>query len=371
MYRPGRLAGIIATSALLTLASPARADLTLGAAAPLSGPYAAMGEQLKRGAQQAIDDINAAGGLRGEKILLKIADDACDPRQAASVATTFVSSGVSAVIGHYCSGASIPAARIYDTANVLEISPASTVPKLTELGLWNVFRTVPRDDAQGSFAAQMMARTYTGKRIAVVADQAPANQLIATRVRDTLAAQSISVVAFESIAAGGKDYQALSQKLAESGTDVLYFAGAYPEAGIILKTLNALGRSVQLVSDDGLVTDEFWLATGDLGEGALMTFPADPLTLESAQSTIKRFRDAGYVPDGYTLNAYAAVQAWVAGANATGGTDARKIATWLRGGTQIDTVLGPIAFDTKGDLLTPRFAWFRWSQGKYGPVTLP
>jgi branched-chain amino acid transport system substrate-binding protein len=337
----------------------------------LSGPYAALGEQLKRGAQQAIDDINAAGGLRGEKILLKIADDACDPRQAVAVATGMASSGVSAVIGHYCSGASIPAARIYDTANVLEISPASTVPKLTELGLWNVLRTVPRDDAQGSFSALMIAQRFKDKRIAVVADQAPANQQIAARLRDTLAAQSISVAAFESFTAGGKDYQALAQKLAESGPDVLYFAGAYPEAGLILKSLKASGRSVQLVSDDGLVTDEFWLATGDLGEGALMTFPEDPLSLASAQSVIKQFRDAGYVPDGYTLNAYAAVQVWVAGANATGGTDARKIAAWLRGGTQIDTVLGPVAFDAKGDLLNPRFAWFQWSQGKYGPVTLP
>jgi branched-chain amino acid transport system substrate-binding protein len=371
MGRNGRVAALVAAAVLLATARPARADLTLGAAAPLSGPYAALGEQLKRGALMAVDDINAAGGLRGERIILKIADDACDPRDAVEVATGFVGQGVKAVIGHYCSGASIPAARIYEAANVLEISPASTVPKLTELKLWNVFRTVPRDDAQGGFAGRMLAEKFAAKKIAVIADQAPANQAMAARLREALAAKGLSAVASETFTAGGKDYAALAQKLADAGTEALYYAGAYPEAGLILKALNGLGRTVQLVSDDGLVTDEFWLAAGELGEGALMTFPADPLEIEAAQGVIQRFRDAGYVPDGYTLNAYAAVQAWVAGADATGGTDSRRIAEWLRGGATIDTVLGPLAFDAAGDIANPQFAWFRWSGGKYGPVAPP
>lgn len=366
-----RSVATLTAAVFLALSTPARADVMLGAAAPLSGPYAALGEQLKRGAQLAVDDINAKGGLRGERLVLMVADDACDPRKAVEVATAFVQQGVKAVIGHYCSGASIPAAKIYETAGILEISPASTQPKLTELGLWNVLRTAPRDDAQGVFAAAMLAEKFKDRKIAIVADQAPANAQLAARVKDALAAKGLTPAAFATFTAGAKDYRALAQTLSEAGTEVLYFAGAYPEAGIILKNLKDLDRTVQLVSDDGLVTDEFWLAAGDLGEGALMTFPPDPLDNPAALPVIQRLREAGFVAEGYTINAYAAVQAWVAGADATAGGDARGIAAWLKGGSAIDTVLGPLRFDAKGDVADPHFAWFRWSGGKYGPVPAP
>ena len=118
------LSTIVAVLALMTVA--ARAEILVGTAGPFSGPNAALGEQIRRGVQRAIDDINATGGLRGERLAMMALDDGCDPRKAIDVATQFVSSGVKFVAGHYCSGASIPASKIYEKAAVLQISPASS-----------------------------------------------------------------------------------------------------------------------------------------------------------------------------------------------------------------------------------------------------
>ena len=110
-------------------------------AGPLTGQYASFGQQFKNGATLAIEDINAAGGVLGKKIKMDIQDDACDPKQARSMAEKLVSANVPVVIGHFCSGSSIPASDVYADAGVIEITPASTNPKFTERGMWN---TVPR-----------------------------------------------------------------------------------------------------------------------------------------------------------------------------------------------------------------------------------
>jgi branched-chain amino acid transport system substrate-binding protein len=337
-------------------ATGAEAEIVIGLAAPLQGQNAALGDQIRRGAQAAIDDINAAGGVRGEPLALRAVDDGCEPRKAVEAANAFVADGVKFVAGHYCSGASIPASKIYEAAGVLQISPSSSLPKFTDEGGWNVFRTCARDDAQGRFAGLFMAGRYKDQKIAILADQAPANAALAAAVSEAL---------FETYTAGAKSYAELSQRIADAGIAVIYIAGAYPEAAAILREVKELGRNVQLISDDALVTDEFWKLADDLGEGTLMTFAPDPTTLPAAQSTVAKFREKDYLPEGHTLHAYAAVQAMVRAMDATGGSDPRKMAEWLRGGTGISTVLGDISFDAKGDLAEQRFVWLRWSQGKY------
>src|ERR1700722_3002262 len=114
---------------LLFSANSARADITIALAGPLSGQIAAFGEQMKRGAEQAVTDINAKGGINGEKLILRTADDACDPKQAVSVANQLISANVRFVVGHFCSASSIPASKVYGEDGVFMISPASTNPE--------------------------------------------------------------------------------------------------------------------------------------------------------------------------------------------------------------------------------------------------
>lgn len=363
----------LSLAALLLGAVPAWADIAIGGAAPLSGPNAALGEQLRRGAQMAVDDINATGGIRGERLALTMADDGCDPRKAVDVATNFATAKVKAVIGHYCSGASIPASKVYEKAGILQISPASTHPKLTDEGGWNVLRLVPRDDAEAAAAADLVLAKFAGKKIAIVNDQSPGFAALAARFRAGLQQKGVTPTLQESFKAGTKDMTPLAEKIGESGAGVVYLAASYVEGGLLARALREAGVTAQLVSGNSLVTDEFANQAGDAAEGTLMTFTYDPRKFPSARGVVERLRADDKTAEGFTLYAYAAVQALAAAAEATGGTEPAQLAEWLRGSNRFDTVVGPVAFDAKGDLKEPKIAWFRWIGGRYvevDPATL-
>lgn len=353
---------------LLLGATPALADILIGAAAPLSGPNAVLGEQLRRGVQMAVDDINATGGIRGEKLAVQFTDDGCDPRKAIDAATGFVSAGVKAVIGHYCSGASIPASKVYQKAGIIEISPASTNPKFTEDGGWNVIRLVPRDDAQAAAAAALVLDKFPGKPIAILNDQTAGFTALAARFRDALQQKGVRPALQQSFKAGTKDFAPLAQQVAAAGARVVYLAGSYVEGGEIAQALRAAGSTAQIISGDSLVTEDYGNQAGDAANGTLSTFAYDARKFPAAQGAVQRFRDKDQNPEGFTLYAYAAVQALAAAAEATASLDSTRLAEWLRGGNRFDTVVGPVSFDAKGDLANPAIAWFRWTDGRYVEV---
>ena len=368
--------GATMNSARITLAalavawavSPALADILIGAAAPLSGNNAALGEQLRRGVQAAVDDLNATGGINGERLKVQFADDGCDPRKAIDVATGFVSAGVKAVIGHYCSGASIPASKVYQKAGILEISPASTNPRYTEDGGWNVVRLVPRDDAQAAAAAALVLDKFAGRKVAIVSDQAPAFAALAAKFAAALQQKGVTPALQFTFKAGTKDFSTLAQQIADAGAGVVYLTGSYVEGGLIAQALRAVGSKAQIVSGDSLVTEDYGNQAKDAAEGTLSTFTYDARKFPAAQGLVQRLRNANQNPEGFTLYAYAAVQALAAAAEATGTLDSTRLAEWLRGGNRFDTVVGPVSFDAKGDLTAPAIALFRWIDGRYVEV---
>lgn len=354
--------------AVLAMAAPACADILIGAAAPLSGPNATLGEQLRRGVQMAVDEINGTGGVNGERLGVSFADDGCDPRRAVEAATGFVSLGARAVIGHYCSGASIPASKVYEKAGIVQISPASTHPRYTDQGGWNVLRLCPRDDSQAQAAAELVLRHFPGGKVAVLSDEQPASRALAARFRDTLGAKGVKPAIDDSYRPGARNYAPLARRLADAGVSVVYLTGSYVESGLIARGLNELGARIQIIGSDALVTEDFWNLARDGGEGAIVSFTYDPRKFEQAASVVQRFREEDISAEGFTLYAYAAVQAWAAAAEATDVTDGARIAQWLRAGNRVPTVAGDIRFDAKGDLADPRIAWFRWSDGRYAEI---
>ena len=165
-----RLSAAAIVTFAASLGSPAGADILIGVAGPMTGDRAWYGEQYQRGAELAVADINAAGGVLGQQVQLTTADDSCDPEQAVAAARKLVSQGVIFVVGHFCSGASIAASEIYEAAGVLAISPTSSNPMLTELGRANVFRVAPRDDASGILAGNYVADHWPDKKVAILHD---------------------------------------------------------------------------------------------------------------------------------------------------------------------------------------------------------
>ncbi len=359
---------LVAVAATAMTASVAKADIAVATAGPITGQYATFGEQMKKGMEQAVADINAAGGVLGQKLKMEVGDDACDPKQAVAVANQLAKAGVKFVAGHFCSGSSIPASQVYAEEGVLQISPASTNPKLTEQGLKNVFRVCGRDDQQGQIAGKYLLQNYKGKNVAILHDKSAYGKGLADETQKALNAGGQKEKIYEAYTAGEKDYSALVSKLKQEAIDVVYVGGYHTEAGLIARQMKDQGLNATIVSGDALVTNEYWSITGPAGEGTMMTFGPDPRELPDAKAAVEKFRKAGYEPEGYTLYTYAALQIWAEAVNAAKSTDATKVAEALHKGSTYKTVIGTIGFDAKGDVTTPAYVWYRWNNGQYAQV---
>lgn len=357
-----KIAGLAAAIAMV--AGTAHADITIATAGPMTGQYASFGAQMKAGAEAAVRDINAAGGVLGQMLKLEVGDDACDPKQAVAVANQMVNKGVKFMAGHFCSGSSIPASAVYDEEGIVQISPASTNPALTDEGGPGVFRVCGRDDQQGKVAGEFLAKHYAGKNIAVVHDKTAYGKGLADATLANLEKAGGKAALYEAYTAGEKDYSALVTKLKQNKIDVLYVGGYHTEAGLMVRQMRGQGMDTKLISGDALVTQEYWAITGDAGEGTLMTFSPDPRKNPVAAPLVKKFRDAGIEPEGYVLYTYGAVQAWAQAVTKAGSTDFDSVVKALKS-NQFSTVLGDFGFDEKGDVTAPGYVFYEWKNGNY------
>lgn len=345
----------------------AQAEIKVAVAGPMSGQYSWFGEQMVRGAELAVEDINAAGGVLGEKAELIVGDDACDPEQAVAVANQFVSDGVAFVAGHWCSSSSIPAAKIYEKAGILMITPASTNPKLTDEGGPNVFRQSGRDDKQGIVAGNYLAEKWGDKKIAFLHDGTTYGKDLADATRKQLNKRGVMEAMYESITPGKKEYASIVSKMKDEGIDVFYLGGYSTEAALLIREARDIGYGVQLISGDALTSEEFELVAGDAAEGTLITFFPDARNYPEAKDVVARFREDEYEPEGYTLQTYAAFQTWLQAANNAGSLDLDKMIKALHE-TEFQTVFGKFKFDENGDMTAPGFVWYSWKDGSYKPI---
>jgi branched-chain amino acid transport system substrate-binding protein len=364
------LLGAAATLAIaLTVATtPAQAQIHIAAAGPMTGEYAAFGEQMKTGAQQAVADLNKAGGVLGQQIVLDVGDDACDPKQAVSVANQLASKGVKMVAGHYCSGSSIPASKVYAEEGILQISPASTNPKYTDEGSWNTFRVCGRDDAQGKVAGEYLASHFKNEKIAILNDNSAYGKGLADETQKALHAAGGQEVLAAAYTPGEKDYSSLVSRLKQAGVTVMYVGGYHTEAGLIIRQAKEQGMKATLVGGDALVTSEFWQIAGDAGTGTMMTFPPDPRLMKTAADVVKEFKAKNVDPEGYVLYTYAAIQVWADAVKKVGSTDPKKVAAALKASGDWPSVVGPITFDQKGDPTGGGYVFYVWKNGSYAQM---
>ncbi|WP_082145849.1 branched-chain amino acid ABC transporter substrate-binding protein [Microvirga massiliensis] len=365
----------LAVLAVLTTGgtSVARADILIAVAGPLSvspmtAQYATFGEELQRGAELAVRDVNESGGINSQKLTLVIADDAgCDPKMAVEVADELARQGVVFVDGHYCSSASIPASRVYHEKRVLMISPGSTNPRLTEQGFANVFRVCGRDDVQGAFAADYVVDNKLTDGIAIVHDQSAYGKGIADEFRRRLNERGVREKMYEAIAQGDKEFGDLIAKMRNSGIQLIYFGGYFTETGLFVRQARGRGLTATMLVTSGSFNQQYWDLAGSAAEGTLMTFGPEPRKLSSAIEVVKRFEAEGFSPEGYTLYAYAAIQVFADAAKKTGSTELDELAKALHGG-RFETVLGPITFDDKGDVKGFKYSMYRWHDRNYEEI---
>jgi branched-chain amino acid transport system substrate-binding protein len=355
---------LIAGCGLLSLlAAAAHAEHAVAIAGPMSGQYASAGDQIRKGAEMAVADINAKGGVLGEKLRLEIGDDACDPKQAVSVANTMVNKEIVFMHGHWCSSSTIPASDVYAESQIPMVT-VSTNPQVTERGLKNIFRIMGRDDEQGPVAGAYLAETFKGKKIAVVDDKSAYGKGLADEMAKGLEAKGVKPALRESITAGEKDYSGLVSKLKSAGVEIMAYGGYHTEVALILRQAQQARLDLTVMGGDTMTNTELVTAAGPSSDKVLFTFSPDPRKNPGAAGVVKKFRDAGTEPEGYVMYAYAAMQLFAQAAEQAGSVKYADLEKAIRNGA-FDTVIGALSFDDKGNNKLPGFLVYRWTGGKY------
>ena len=354
---------VILVAAVFLGSSVQAATLKIGVAGPLTGDQAAFGEMLKNGATLAVEEWNAKGGVSvgGKKMKVDIlwGDDRHDPREGVSIAHKFVNSGAVGIVGHFNSSVSIPASTVYAEAGVVQITPGSTNPKLTEQGFSTVFRVCGRDDQQGEVAANYIVDTLKLKRIAILHDKTTYGQGLADETKRFLEKRGVKAVFYSGVVQGDKDYTPVLTAAKQKKPELVYFGGIHPEAILLVKQMRErLGMKALFMSGDGIFVDEYYKITGKSAEGTYLTFPPDQKKIAAAQNVIKKHRKRfGKEVGAYTIYSYVAANLILNAIQATGSTKGSKLSAHLRS-KPWNTSLGKLQFNKKGDVLeSPYVLW--------------
>ena len=357
---------------VLILACPGKGfaaeSVDIVVAGPMVGTSNSVGIQYKVGVTAALGTL-PGGKLLDRPVVLKLHDDSCDPSIAEAVARQIVENPPAVVIGHSCSGATLAAAPIYAENSVLQITPASTNPKVTEMGIETIFRMIGRDDIQGEIAAQRIAGRHAGQRIGVLHFPGSYSTGLTRTAAATLAELGVTPVAVLEAKAREASYADKIDELVRNGVEVLYLVGGALDCGIFLRQARQMKAGFTVVSSDTLVSEVFLKTAGDAADGVPFTFPPEAVELGTADTAVDVIRAMGYEPVGYTLLAYAATQVWIEGVRRAQSFDSEKVAEVLHR-EPMQTILGEVSFDGNGDIITPYapFAWHAWKDGRRVPL---
>ncbi|MFF2319713.1 branched-chain amino acid ABC transporter substrate-binding protein [Agrobacterium sp. NPDC058088] len=355
----------VTLAASFAFAPLAHAEIVIGLIAPLTGPVAAYGDQVKNGAQTAVNEINKKGGILGEQVVLKLADDGGEPKQGVSAANQLVAEGIHFVVGPVTSGVAIPASDVFAENGVLMVTPTATAPGLTNRGLSNVFRTCGRDDQQAEVAAKYVLANLKDKKIAIIHDKGAYGKGLADAFKTTLNAGGVTEVLYDALTPGEKDLGALTTRLKSENVDIVYFGGYHPEAGLLVRQLKDVGAKTAVIGGDGLSNSEFWNIGSQAGEGTIFTNASDALKNDDSKAAAEALKAANIPAEAFTLNAYAAVEVLKAGIEKAGSAkDSEAVATALKSGDAFPTAIGKVTYGESGDLTSQAFSLFKWQDGK-------
>ena len=361
--------GVLALAMLAAGVSCSKRNIKLGLAAPLSGEQKRAGEDVLHGAQLAVDDWNAKGGVLGKPIVLVPADDKGDPDQALLVARQFINK-VDAVIGHYNSNCTLAAEPLYDKAKMLMITPSSTNPDVTDRGYLTVFRVCGRDDQQGKSAAKYVADNFPDAKVAVINDKSSYGQDLANEfLKNYEFLTKHQSVYYGTIERTGVDIPSTVDKLKKVDPNIVYFGGLWPQGASLVKQMRQAGITATFVSGDGCYDPEFVKQAGPDAEGCLVTFIPDQTTLPTAQKVVEEYQKKYGDLGPYSLYAYTAVTVALQGIKAAGTTNGVDVAHTLHK-IEVETPFGKMKFDDKGDPQQSPYVMWKVENGKFVEVPM-
>jgi branched-chain amino acid transport system substrate-binding protein len=333
------------------------APIKIGVAGPKTGKEAKNGQDLIEGTTLAVEEWNAKGGVLGRKIEVVVRDDEAAEKNATTVATELIDAGVAGVVGHFNSGCTLPASKLYKDAGVPMITPASTNPTVTDRGFPNVFRICGRDDNQGLKAANFVAETLKLKKVAILDDRSPYGKGLADAFEKSLAGRA-QVTSHDGFDKDSDNFRPYLTKIKADGAELIYFGGIYHQAVPIIQQAREMGIAAPLMAGDGVhgYQADFIDRLGPLAEGTYTTF-ADVTKAPGYVEFSKKYNDRFKIEAGpYAIYSYSAAVALLESIKAAGGTDGAKVSAAVHAGT-FDTPLGAVKFDTKGDVVSAYAVW--------------
>lgn len=355
----------VAVALVCVCATQAMADtkdpIVIGLQGPITGAWAYEGQMAKQSCEIAADLINKKGGiLGGRKVVIRVEDDAGEPKTGALAAQKFVGQkDVVAVVSTYGSSVCEPASTIYEKFKKLNIGYGVTAVRLTERGYKYFFRTCGRDDSQGKFFAEAVPKKFNARRIAIMHDNTAFGKGLAEDTRKALEpmmkAKKVEIVYFDAITPGEKDYKVPLTKLRESKPDVWYYTGYYAEAALLVSQARDIGIDCPFVGGNAAINDEFVKIAGiNVAKGCYMT--NEPLPADLPYKEAKEFLSAykakfGDIPSSpWPIYAADAVNIIAYAIDKTKTTDADKLAAFLRDKVNgVPGITGPIGFTPQGD----------------------
>ena len=352
--------------------APEVLTVRIGSASPLTGPQAHIGIDIRNGVQLAIEDANAANieiGGRKVKFEMVAEDDEANPTKATTVAQKLADAGVAGVIGHFNSGASIPASKIYADAGIPQISPSSTNPKYTQQGFKTTFRVVAHDDQQGPTLARFAAGTLQVKSVAVIDDSTAYGQGLADAFENTIKGLNVKIVAREHTTDKDTDFKAILTKIKGRNPDLIMFGGIDPQAGPMIKQMKELGIKAKFIGGDGMQTPNFIKLAGDASDGAMASIPGLPKDqMPGGKGFLEKYKAKfGQEVELFAPMGYDAVFVFVEAMKRAGSADPAKYLPEI-GKTDYQGVIGPIAFDDKGDLKNGPITIYVVKGGQWAPL---
>jgi branched-chain amino acid transport system substrate-binding protein len=361
------LALIAAGAVVVALAACQKKEdaINIGMAGAQTGSDAQIGLSMLNGSQIAIDEWNAKGGVLGKKINPIVFDDEGKPDKAVTIAQTLVDDGVVAVIGHFNSGCTIPASRVYNDAKIVEISPGSTNPQYTDQGFPYAFRICGRDDQQGPTAATFLRDQLKLDKIAILDDKTSYGEGLADEVKKSFEAQGGQVTMFQGFGKDERDFRANIDVIKGSGAQALFWGGMYGQGGPLFVQMRQAGLTIPFVSDDGAYDQTFVDTVGNDAKDVYITFGKDYNSMPGAQAFLKSYQDKYHQPIGsYSVYGYDAANVLLTAMAKAGSTDADKVAAVMKG-QPFDTILGQVEFNEKGDVKKSGYVIWTIKDGKF------
>ncbi|MFK3907080.1 branched-chain amino acid ABC transporter substrate-binding protein [Pseudomonas monteilii] len=366
----------LASLVLLTLGGHAYADqqVLIGLAGPLTGPSARIGKDLENGAQLAIDAANARHPkIGGEAVTYKLVseDDQSDPKTAVSVAQRLVDAGVVGVVGHWNTGTSIPAARVYHDAGIAQVAPVATGHAYTQQGFDTSFRIMGHDDDGGQVAGRYALDTLKARRIAVIDDRTAFGQGLADQFVKSVEAGGSTVIAREYVDDKTADFSAVLTSIRAKNPDLVFFGGVDAQAAPLARRMKQLGIKATLMGAGGFVSQTFLSLAQKEGEGVIALEPGLAVEqMPGGQAFARQYQERFHAPiELHAPFAYDGVGVLIAALEKADSTDPERYLPVLRA-SQFQGVTGLISFDTEGNLKNPTFTVYQVKDNTWQPVSV-